>query len=44
MYMLINPLRCEGVALDSQARRRCNAIRGDVRVAVESQYKAGSQR
>jgi len=41
MHMLITPMRCKGVALDSQERRRFPAIRGDVLVTPEKSDKLG---
>lgn len=41
MHMLVTPMRCKGVALDSQARRRYPAIRGDVLVAPEASNELG---
>ncbi|WP_099312235.1 hypothetical protein [Pseudomonas sp. ICMP 564] len=41
MHMLITPMRCKGVALDSQERRRFPAIRGDILVMPEKSDKLG---
>lgn len=41
MHMLITPMRCKGVALTAQERRRYSAIRGDVRVSAETCSELG---
>jgi hypothetical protein len=41
MHMLITPMRCKGLALDSQERRRYPAIRGDVLVTPEKSDELG---
>lgn len=41
MHMLITPMRCKGVALTVQERRRYSAIRGDVRVSSEVSAELG---
>lgn len=41
MHMLITPMRCMGVALTPQERKRYVAIRGDVRVASELREELG---
>jgi hypothetical protein len=41
MHMLITPMRCMGVALTPQERKRYVAIRGDVRVGPELREELG---
>lgn len=41
MHMLVTPMRCNGVALTPQERRRYAAIRGDVRVTTELRNELG---
>ncbi|WP_455823866.1 hypothetical protein [Pseudomonas graminis] len=41
MHMLITPMRCLGVPLTPQERKRYVAIRGDVRVAPEMREELG---
>ncbi|UZD95759.1 hypothetical protein LOY64_01740 [Pseudomonas corrugata] len=41
MYMLVTPMRCKGVALDPQERRRYPAIRGDVLVTTVASNELG---
>lgn len=41
MHMLITPMRCKGVALNPQERRRYPAIRGDVLVTPETNTELG---
>ncbi|PQZ92738.1 MULTISPECIES: hypothetical protein [Pseudomonas] len=41
MHMLITPMRCKGVALTAQERRRYNAIRGDVLVSASACNELG---
>jgi hypothetical protein len=41
MHMLVTPMRCQGVALTPQERRRYQAIKGDVRVNSENSTELG---
>lgn len=41
MHMLVTPMRCKGVALDPQERRRYPAIRADVLVTTEASNELG---
>ncbi|WP_233100268.1 hypothetical protein [Pseudomonas cremoris] len=41
MHMLVTPMRCKGVALDPQERKRYPAIRGDVLVAPATSTELG---
>lgn len=41
MHMLVTPMRCKGVALDPQERRRYPAISGDVLVVAEANSELG---
>lgn len=41
MHMLITPMRCKGVPLSPQERRRYPAIRGDVRVTPQVSEELG---
>ncbi|WP_003218089.1 hypothetical protein [Pseudomonas fluorescens] len=41
MHMLITPMRCKGVALSPQERRRFPAIRGDVLVNAQVSDELG---
>lgn len=41
MHMLITPMRCKGVALSPQDRRRYPAIKGDVLVAPQVANELG---
>jgi len=41
MHMLVTPMRCKGVALEPQARRRYPVIMGDVLVATETNNELG---
>lgn len=41
MHLLITPMRCKGMALTADERRRYSAIRGDVRVSAEVSSELG---
>lgn len=41
MQMLVTPIRCKGVALDPQERRRYPAVKGDVLVAPATSNELG---
>ncbi|WP_411378803.1 hypothetical protein [Pseudomonas sp. MPB26] len=41
MHMLVTPMRCKGVPLSPQERRRYPAIKGDVHVNAEISHELG---